>query len=202
MKKYGIFCLIVASTLSASAATVWLENGGKEKITTGDALDKIKAMAVTVPVVEIPGLSITAKTTVATQEINSLSESFGVIDKTNPADDRSCFDGGEAVLLNFDKTVRIIGIDFNRFDKGESFTIQIGEKPHVITYELLSNKSTDLYECDLAVPAGTEIRLSVTEAPSQMGLDALELEVIEPTGSVFDQNLPSKKSINPLLKWK
>lgn len=182
--KYGIGCLIVAGAFSAAATTVWLENGGKDRLTTGDGLDKIKNSTVTANVVEIPGLSITARTTTDMLEINALSESFGIINKNNPEDNRDCFDKDESMLLSFNKAVTLSGIDFNRFDKDESFTIQIGAENHVITYKALTNKSSDIFRCDLNVPAKTEIRLSTT-GNSIIGLDALELEVMdEPTSTV------------------
>jgi hypothetical protein len=174
-KKYGLFCLITAGALSASATTVWLEGKGKMDITTGDGLDKINSAAKTVSVVEIPGLSMTAKSAGENQELNALSESFGVADKSNPSDNTSCLEGTEAVELTFDKAVHLSGIDFNHFDKDESFTIQIGETKHVISYNDLSNKITDTYECDLALPAGTTMRLSTEDSAAKIGLDSLEI---------------------------
>lgn len=195
---HALFCLMTAGAFSASAATVLLENGGKEKLTTGDALDKIKNTAVTAKVVEIPGLLITAQTAAETLEVNALSESFGVIDKTNPADDRGRFEGDEMVTLSFDQTVRISGIDFNHFDQDESFTLQIGETTQVITYAALSNKSTDRFACDYTVPAGAAIRLSTGSKDSVIGLDALEMEVSATDGSAVTaqpDDAPDKKDL-------
>jgi hypothetical protein len=197
--KLAVCLLISASALSASAATVWLENGGKEIRTTGDALDKIRNQAVTADVVEIPGLVMTAQTLAETQEINALSQSLWVINTTDPENDRSCFDQGDAIQLSFDQAVRITGIDFNHFDKDEQFTLTIGSEQHLISYEALANKSADTYQCDHLIPEGTAIQLSVTAEGNTIGLDALEIELANAT-DLSSAATPEKDPLLSALK--
>jgi len=145
---------------------------------TGDYLDGIGAIPTSVDVVEIPGLTLTIATATDGHTLNSNSGDFGV-DSDVPGDVNDRFDFGEAVLMSFNKDVRINKIDFSNFDDGETFQCTIGTAVHTIAYSDLDNKVSDYIEnLKWDVSAGTTIRMEVTSAGDSLSMDQLDITVI------------------------
>ncbi len=176
-----VFALLACFSLNQnlSATTVMLKNGGKETTTTGDNLDQIRNDPKTVNVEETQGLSVTARTLTSEQELNSLINSFGVVSAISENNSRGHFEAGEAVEFVFDKPIILNAIDFNNFDQNEEFTLIIGDTENTITYEMLSNKTSDIFEGSFTVPANTPVILSVNMEGAKIGIDSLDITIEE-----------------------
>ncbi len=180
MKYYTMMTIIgcAAASLSLARADMMvLEGVDASTVTTGDLIDGVAASPLTVGVAEITGLQLTARSGGADQTVNVTTSSLG-INADGAGDDTDAFDSGELLYLSFSAPVRINQMDFNVFDAGESFMLQVaGQSALAISYDDLDNKSSDIYSMSLEIPAGTEVQLSAGSG-SVIGLDGIDLAVI------------------------
>lgn len=182
-----IFGLLLTFSICASFANadiIILENRGAASDTTGDLLDNIGAaeigtMAATVPVVEIPGLTLTvtginsdAPTT--NPVLNSLSTSFGV--NADGDSDSDVFEAefNQSVTFQFDQDVEIKQLDFTNFTAGEEFEFA----GTLIENGDLSNGTTDVFDfgTPLEILANTSFTLEATAG--NIGIEGIHVTVI------------------------
>lgn len=177
MKRLVLVMLVWVAALVASAELIVLEGIDTETVTTGDLLDEVDHLGITMGVVEIPGLLITARSGSSTQKINTTAESLG-INADESGDTTDAFEADESLILSFSQDIRINLIDFNRFDSGETFTVSVeGASDVVVGYDDLNNKISDFFNTNIVVSANTEIEFKTTGA-HVIGLDGLGVEVI------------------------
>jgi len=176
----AMFCILVSWMVAMPlvfADLMVLEGVDTSTITTGDLLDGIDHIGTSVPVVEIPGLFLTARSGGGTQIINATATSLG-INTDGGGDDTDAFDAGESMVISFNKDIRVNLLDFNLFEEGDSFAIVVGGTNALsIAYNDLSNKLSDWYATSLVIAAGTEIEFT-TSSPTPVGLDGIDLDVI------------------------
>jgi len=176
-KQLLLMVCLIATITGARADIIVLEGVDASTVTTGDLIDGVADSPLTVNVAEIAGLQLTARSGGADQTINVTTSSLG-INADGAGDDTDAFENGELMYLSFSESVRINQMDFNLFDAGESFELQVaGQSALVITYDELDNKSSDVYGMNLEIPAGTEIQFAAG-AGSVIGLDGLDIAVI------------------------
>ena len=173
----GVFFAVTSVVGTAYGGMITLEGINTATTTTGDLLDETGYLGITIGVVEIPGLQITARSGSATQTINATAGSLG-INADGSADTTDAFEDGESLILSFNQDIRINRFDFNRFDFGETFFVSVGGASDIIiNYADLNNKISDLLDTNVVVFANTEIVFS-TSGSHVIGLDGLGVEVI------------------------
>ncbi len=182
MKKIGLLALVLPVLGPVYGELIQFEGVASSVLTTGNLLDEVDHIGITIHVVEIEGLLITARSGGTGQVLNVTNTSLGI--NADGSDDTDAFEDGEWVVFAFNKAVRINQIDFNLFDAGENFTLAVeGVDPQVIAFDDLSNKTSDQYDSAFLIPANTDMALFTT-GTSIIGLDAMDvtLETIpEPT---------------------
>ncbi|MDF7799803.1 hypothetical protein P4C99_10020 [Pontiellaceae bacterium B1224] len=186
MKKASC-CLIVIGLMvsGAHAQTIVFDNGGGNTLTTGDFLDEVPEAGLTTNVIEISGLNITARPGSGGQKINTTTTSLGVT-IYNSGDDADRFDSGEVMILSFDKKVEITELDMVGFESNSVFTINIdGLMPINIEYDDLINKSSQHFVTNLIVEANTDIQFYVGNSNSVIGLQSMDVSVIELIGELY-----------------
>jgi hypothetical protein len=180
MKDYRHMMVIgtmMAAAVTAGADMVKLEGIDSGTVTTGDLIDGVSSVPLTVSVAEISGLQLTAWSGGSDQVVNTTATSLG-INKAAISDDTDALEAGEILLFSFSQPIRINQIDFNGFEDGESFSVSVdGGSALDITYAALANKSSDIYDLSLEIGADTEIALAAGMG-SVIGLDGMDIEVI------------------------
>jgi hypothetical protein len=174
-----IFC--AWSLVSPSFADfIVLMGGGSGSPTTGDQFEGVANEWATHPVLEIPGLQMSARTTDATHTLNANKDEFG-INSDIVGENYEAFDYGEVMELYFDKDVELSLLDFNRFESGDCFVLEVeGSDPLEIENQNLSSGINDTYNFAkaLRVSAGTTIRFYVRSDSGAVGMDGIGLQVV------------------------
>jgi hypothetical protein len=169
----------------ANAQTIIFDNGGGSALTTGDLLDEVPEAGLTTNVVEISGLNISARPGAGGQKINTTATSLGVT-IFNSGDDADRFDDGEVMILSFDKKIEITEFDMVGFDSNSAFSVEIdGLAPIEITYEDLPNKVSQYFTTNLIVDANTDIQFYVGNSNSVIGLQSMDVNVLDGSGELF-----------------
>ncbi|QBG47337.1 hypothetical protein EGM51_08025 [Verrucomicrobia bacterium S94] len=171
-------------SVSVNAESLILHNGGSGFLTTGDLLDEADKTGITTNVVEIPDLKITARSGDAGQKINTTATSLGVT-VHGTGDDTDRFEYGESIILSFDKQVQIKAFDMVGFNSNSVFTVAVaGKAPFDITYGDLPNKVVQFYSTNLIVEAHNELTLYVGNTNSVIGLQTIDLDVLDGSGDL------------------
>lgn len=175
---------LVAGLVAANvqAETLVFRMDGAEAV-TGDHIDGAGWAGITTNVVEIEGLQITASTGAENQTINGTGSANSMGIKIHGSGHSTRFDQGETMTLSFSKKVNITAFDLVGFDSNAVFVVDITGAPAIqIGEEALAAYET--YPCDLTLDAGTTLSLSVGNSNSVIGLQAMELAVMEETGGM------------------
>ncbi len=186
MKTWSWFVLS-AFGLSVQAGTLVFEGSGTTPV-TGDLIDGTKDVALTTNVVEISDLQITAQSGSDRHKLNNTdsSISFGIddIDATSETEHTTRFDFGEKMILSFNKKVRISEINFVGFSSNAVFMVGITNQPAVVIADA-DLGSFDTYACDLEIDANHAIEFSVGNTNSVIGLQTIDLEVLDGSGDLI-----------------
>jgi hypothetical protein len=175
--------MMMAAAATAGADMVKLEGVDSGTVTTGDLIDGVSSVPVTVSVAEISGLQLTAWSGGSDQVVNTTGTSLG-INMDAVSDDTDAFEVGETLLFSFSQPIRINQIDFNGFEAGELFSVTVdGGSALDITYDALANKSSDIYDLSLEIGADTAIALTAGTG-SVIGLDGIDIAVIPEPATV------------------
>ncbi|MDZ8117320.1 hypothetical protein [Pontiella agarivorans] len=184
MKRWSwlVFGLL---SVSVRAGTIVLHNGGSEVHTTGDQIDEADHHGLSTNVVEIAGLNLFIQSGATNQNVNALASSMG-IDSDGGADDTDRFEFGEHMIFSFDQKVEITKLDMVGFESNSTFIVDVdGQAPFSITYEDLENKTSQFFTTNIVVEAHTDILVSVGNTNSVIGLQSIDLDVLEGSGNLF-----------------
>mgnify|MGYP001166564612 FL=1 len=163
------------------AATVQLK---KVDGSTGSLIDGVKNIPLTTNVAEVVGLKITVRSDNENHELNAVADGFGINDLSDTnTNERIRFNGGEKMVLSFDKDIVITQFDFQFFDDGERFFIEHSNGVMEITWDALSHKSSDYINTNLVISANSDISLYVTGG-DDIGLQSMDVDVLD------NDNLP------------
>ncbi|MBN2702711.1 MAG: hypothetical protein JXR23_00730 [Pontiellaceae bacterium] len=189
LKRVSSVFFFAFSLISSSFADYMiLEGGAAGSPTTGDQFEGVADEWATHSVLEITGLQISARTTDAAHTLNANKEEFG-IDSNIVGENSEAFDFGEVMELYFDKDVEFSVLDFNRFETGDCFVLELeGSDPLEIENHNLSSGTYDTYDFAeaLRVSAGTTIRFYVRSDSGAIGMDRIGLQVVpEPTAATL-----------------
>lgn len=186
MKTWSCFTAVLMA-ISAYAETIVLHSGGSTAVTTGDHIDEADENGIWTNVVEITGLNIFAKSGGPEQDVNALVGSLG-IDSDGPDDESGRFEDGESLTLVFDKDVEITRLDFRYFDSNEVMVVSFeGMFDLSVAFTNLTHKNSDYLDTNITASAGTEITFYVGTTNSVIGLDMMDVEVLEDTGGMMLQ---------------
>ena len=174
-----------ALALPASAARIEFTTAGP----TGVAIDGAGSEGRTVPVAEVLGLTLTARTSDAGQALNAVSDSFGIGSGGRLEND-------ESAVFSFNQDVSITRFDFIGFGAGDAFVISLdsgggggGSGVILVEEDELANRSSQTWDptgSDAAalavIPAGTLIGLTAGSAGS-IGVQTIDVALVpEPAG--------------------
>ncbi|MDF7807641.1 hypothetical protein P4E94_09345 [Pontiellaceae bacterium B12219] len=187
MKKAS--CLAVVGLLAggATAETVVFK-GSSSGDTTGALLKAVKNNPLTTNVYEIAGLNITARSGSDRHKLNATasSNSFGIddIDVSSPDEHTTRFDFTEHMIVSFDKKLQINAIDFVGFESNSVFVVEVeGQPSHQITEGDLG--SYEVYSTEIVVDPGVEIDFYVGNTNSVIGLQSMDITVLDENGEVY-----------------
>ena len=175
----GLVCL----SLFSGSLTVWADvlvfagAGTSEPDTTGDLFEGVANEWVTVDVVEISGLKMTARTTTVGQTLNANSGEFG-INSDIEGETADLFDVGETMQFFFDQDVQLEVFDMSGFTAVDRVVVKVGDMSYTIENGDLSNGTYDTYSftSPVDVSAGTTIEFFADAGA--VGLDSIQLQVI------------------------
>lgn len=176
-----IFIVLLAwSALPSLFADFMILEGDSTLQTTGEQFEGVANEWATHPVLEIPGLQVSLRTTDATHTLNANNGEFG-ISSDIVGENYEAFDYGEVMELYFDKDVELNVLDFNRFESGDCFVVGVsGFDPLEVEYGDLSNGTSDTYTFAeaLHVSAKTTVSFYVRSDSGPVGMDGIDLQAI------------------------
>lgn len=176
--------------LGAESQTIILK-GDNTTTTTGELITGARDVPVATNVHEIAGLVVTAHSGSNRHEINTTASaiSLGIDDKDKTVaegDTTTRLDPGEVMTLSFNKTLQISAIDMVGFNSNSLFVVAVdGQAPLEIGYADLPNKTSQIFYSNLVIEAGTEIGFYVGNTNSVIGLQAIDVTVLEGAQEIF-----------------
>lgn len=136
---------------------------------------------------QVGPLSYTNENIVATftafgGNMNRTTQGFGV-DAPGSADNTYLLDVDESFEVYFGQDITITTLDFRNFEDGEAIYVAIGAVTNLITWNSLSNRSSDYLE-NIAweVPQGTKITFEVAGTTDAIAIDSITV-VPEPVAA-------------------
>ncbi len=179
MKLLKIVTLFFFMSIAAQTQTIVFEGINVSTSTTGKLLEGVTDAGITSHVVEIPGLLITARSTENNHFLNSNLESFGINAPGGDQAEAELFNHGERMIFSFNKDVKIIRIDFNRFDSGEVFVVVVDGVSMNISHDVLTERKSDYLDTDIVVNADSMVEFFVADTNSAIGLDSMDVTVLD-----------------------
>ena len=177
--------LVVLVCTSVEAGTLVLHNGGTNTV-TGDLLDEVDELWITTNTIEIPELTMSARAGNAGKKIKCHDQQPRRNRTWDRGDTTDRFDYGETMIISFDKTVEITEIDMVGFASNSTFVVDIGDLgPFTITYDDLASKSAQHFPTSIVVEADTDISLYAGNTNSVIGLQFIDLNVLESAGALY-----------------